>query len=356
MSQKKGSRAERAVSQSRKNASGQTKKKSVTGPAIPIDWITAFICLALFALFLIMAINPEGPILQAILSFLMGTIGQVGFYFSIPALFFLFFIHTFGRKSKVRMRSLCLIAFVLLCSCIHHLIQAMLDNTVLNAGFFPAIAGLYEEGKRGSSGGVLCGGLITLATMLLGNILPMVLCVVGAILTLLGSLKITIPSIIRAIQERPREDWEDEKDVEPAAVVVNHIANKQLENKRRLRERQLAAMEQRAEAPAVSPSGQRMNTENNRTQSIPAPEAQPIPHQEGNAARENVLSQIALEIDTPLGSVREVSQAKQADAATGKKPHPAHAAADEQEEPVSRMPELDVAQLKQKKKDRKSVV
>ena len=53
-------------------------------------------------------------------------------------------------------------------------------------------------------------------------------------------MQITIPSIIRAIQERPRAEWEEEEKEprpEPAALVVNHIATKRIEHKEMLRQR-----------------------------------------------------------------------------------------------------------------------
>ena len=71
---------------------------------------------------------------------------------------------------------------------------------------------------------------------------------VAGILTLLASMNITVPSIIRAIQNRPREDWEGEayyeERPEPAERVVNHIANKRIEHNRQKRQRQIAEMEE----------------------------------------------------------------------------------------------------------------
>ena len=53
-------------------------------------------------------------------------------------------------------------------------------------------------------------------------------------------MQITIPSIVRAIQERPRGEWEDEEEEvqEPAAVLVNHIATKRIEHIERKRQMQ----------------------------------------------------------------------------------------------------------------------
>ena len=348
MAQKKsGSRADKAVSGSQKNTKPAAQKKQTTapGPAIPVDWLIAFVSLVLFVLFLIIAINPEGVLLQAIRSFMMGMIGQVGFYFSIPALLYMFVIHIFGRKTKVRMRSICLLLFVFLCSCIHHLIQVMMNNAILETGI-EVVVGLYKDGSLGNTGGVLCGGFVALVTLLLGNVLTLILCVLGAILTLLGAMQITIPGIIRAIQERPRQDWEDDDEddfVEPAAVVVNHIANKQIEYKRRNRERRLAAQEQSAvwEAKLAAEPDQ-------QGQSAPVQPQLTLPRQEVGSSRDNVLSQMDLDIDTPLGVAREATPA-QPEEKKIRKVKPVRVIADEPEEPISRMPELDLNQLEEKK-------
>ena len=80
---------------------------------IPGTTITAIVSLILFVLFLVICINPDGVILRAINNLLNGLIGRAGFYFSVPALLYLFIINTFGRKSAVTMRSVCTICELL---------------------------------------------------------------------------------------------------------------------------------------------------------------------------------------------------------------------------------------------------
>ncbi|MBP1575916.1 MAG: hypothetical protein J6A68_00135 [Oscillospiraceae bacterium] len=84
-------------------------------------------------------------------SVVLGLIGQAGFYFAIPGLLYLFFINTFGRKTAVRMRSFCIIAFTILCGMIYHLIVQ--DQTVAEG--FSVFADLYTGGAAGTSGGIL---------------------------------------------------------------------------------------------------------------------------------------------------------------------------------------------------------
>ncbi len=251
MAEKKtASRAEQAVSGAKKktasgSASKSSGKKSTPAksakykteyePAVPPHFLIAAVSILLFALFVVISVNPDGALLKIIQSVVLGLVGQAGFYFAIPGLLYLFVIHTFGRKNAPTMRSVCTLIFVFLCGCIYHL---AVQEQELSTGF-PLIADLYTGGAAGSTGGVLCGGAAMLLRWLCGNTLAFVFCVVFAVLTLLGAMNITIPSIIRAIANRPKDDYAEEEDyIDPATVVVNNIANKQIARKRQRREQQ----------------------------------------------------------------------------------------------------------------------
>jgi len=254
MAQKKdSSRAEKMVSQTKKKTPAQSapKGKQAKKPApapkkappvkteydnpIPSTAITAMLSLLLFILFGVIAVNPEGALLRVVQSVVLGLIGRAGFYFAIPALLYLFFINAFGKKDAVRMRSVCLVVFILLCGAIYHLIVCR-DELFWGLNLFPL---LYSGGGSGSTGGILCGLLGMALAWACGKPLSYLLLGLGAVLTLLGSMRITVPSIVRAIANRPRDDWEDDEDddyIEPAAIVVNKIATKQIEQKRKRRE------------------------------------------------------------------------------------------------------------------------
>ena len=251
MAEKKtASRAEQAVSGAKKktasgSASKSSGKKSTPAksakykteyePAVPPHFLIAAVSILLFALFVVISVNPDGALLKIIQSVVLGLVGQAGFYFAIPGLLYLFVIHTFGRKNAPTMRSVCTLIFVFLCGCIYHL---AVQEQALSTGF-ALIADLYTGGAAGSTGGVLCGGAAMLLRWLCGNTLAFVFCVVFAVLTLLGAMNITIPSIIRAIVNRPKDDYAEEEDyIDPATVVVNNIANKQIARKRQRREQQ----------------------------------------------------------------------------------------------------------------------
>ena len=314
MAEKKGSsRAEKAVSNLKKkvDAPASTKSAGKKTPAakggkkkatvkteydsrgIPANILIAIVSLLLFVLFLLISINPDGALLRFVLSFVLGLLGQAGFYFSIPAFLYLFLIHTFGRKTRVMLRSVCTILFVIICGSIFHLV---VHNYGMAEGF-GAIKELYFGGMQGLTGGVICGGMAELIRWACGNVLSYVILVMAAMFTLLGAMEITIPSLIRAIANRPREEYEEEDDyVEPAAAVVNHIANKQIAHKRQMRERAAAA----AEAAAL-PTADKKAPPKPQKQAPVVPQTEEEPVTTGtpsNAA--GVMSTIDLDISAPV--------------------------------------------------------
>lgn len=285
------SRAEKIVSDAKKktsaaNSTSKSKKSAKKAPApakktpkvnteydqpISSGALTAIVSLLLLILFVIISINPEGALLMIVRSVVLGLIGQAGFYFAIPAFLYLFTINVFGRKKALRMRSACTILFVFLCGVIYHLIA---QKQPMTEGF-AILADLYTGGATGKTGGVLCGGFAVLLRWGCGTPLTYLITILGAILTLLGAMQITLPSIIRAIANRPRDDWEEEDDdfIEPAAIVVNHIANKQIEHKRQRRV-------QSAQAQAAIPAGQDAAPESAAQRQERKSESQPMPKQD----------------------------------------------------------------------------
>ena len=352
------SRAEKAVSEAKKKnagaqsgASSKSAPKKSTAPkktpavkteydkpALPTNAIVAIVSLILFVVFVVMAAAPEGALTVIFKSVILGLIGQVGFYFTIPALLFLFVLHTFGRKTAVKMRSICAIAFVLLCGCIYHLAvqtQGMAQGMAL-------LADLYTSGIDGRSGGVICGGIAMLIRWACGSWLSYIVLILLAVITLLGAMQITIPSIIRAIINRPRDDWEDEEDayLEPAAVVVNHIANKQIEHKRQRRQRLEEARSYPEEQPENLP--QAAVKKQKPKPVAPAPTLPAVEAEEesittgtpSNAA--GVMSTIDLDIGAPVAAAGEYVQDKP-------ERTPPRILVPEVEEPIPQtMPELDL--------------
>lgn len=322
---KKKSAAKGSKGAAKNTKSNSPKVRTEYDNRIPMTTVTAIVSFILFALFLVICINPEGLILRAINDLLTGLIGKAGFYFSVPALLYLFIINTFGRKTAVTMRSVCTVAFVFLCGCIYHL-AVQTQGIASGLALFPD---LYLSGIDGRSGGVLCGCLAVLLRWAFGTAVSYIVIGIAAVLTLLGALEITVPSLIRAIINRPKDDWEDEEQqqiyVEPAAKVVNHIANKQIENKRKRRQQELeyqrALLEQQeplqpVELPPVKPPRKAPAQDNliappekvpappapirNNSTSIPVQPSAATTSSSTPAKAAGMMSTIDLDIESPL--------------------------------------------------------
>ncbi len=233
--ERKKTQAQRAVSSSKKSKGNKKPNKSGGDSQIPVRLITSLICLVLFIIFLVMFLNPEGALVVFFLNFIQGLVGRVSFYIAIPSLVYLFVIQAFSGKRPILLRSICLIVFILLCGCIS---QLAIGDAELPTGGALLVA-LFQGGSTGATAGLICGGIALLLDLLLGPLAWFVL-VIGAILTLLAAFQITIPSIVRAVRNRPRADWEEEEKEEPqepAAVLVNHFTNKRIEQQEQKRQR-----------------------------------------------------------------------------------------------------------------------
>jgi len=271
---------------------------------IPVRFFTAAFFLICFIFLLVIFLVPEGVFVQLLESFLHGVIGRIGFLVSIPISLYLFLIHAFSANRPVKMRTFCLFVFVLICGCIGH----MFSSAILKPLSWETIRAFYAEGIAGDSGGVLCGTVTQVLYWLFNKWITYIILIVSALLTLLAGMQITIPSIIRAIRNRPRPDWEEaeEEKAEPAAIVVNHLANKRIEhiNNRRIAA-ELAAEMAEAEQEEIIPDV-----------------APPAPKKERKERANDIMRQIESDVESPV-----------AIAGYGEEP---------KIDPVSRMPLLDL--------------
>ena len=220
--------AGKKISKNQKEINMQTRE-------IPVRFITSAVWLGLFILFIVTYFFPEGVFVNLCSSLIRGLIGGVGFVVAMPVLLYLFIIHAFSGKRPVLMRSICLGCFLLISGCLSHLIYDP-DCVV-------GLKELYYGGIDGTTGGFICGAIAMFLRWFCGPVIPYILLIVSGIFLLLGGMQITLTSIIRAIQNRPRPDWETEQEPkqEPAVVVVNHIANRRIEYLERRRQEEAEA-------------------------------------------------------------------------------------------------------------------
>ena len=242
---KKPSQAERAAAASKKKPS--VAKKAAPAEAqeqggIPIRLILAFICLGMFFFNLVMLFNigfafdsgsssnNDGVFLKLLYEIILGLVGKTGFYLSIPTALYLFSVLAFSGRRPVAMRSLCMIVFMLLISCITHLLM----NQAVTVKGFKLIGALYNGGAAGRTGGVICGIVSIGLSKLLFRAGAFIVLIVCAAICGLAAFGITIPGLIRAFENRPRGEWEEDEDdpdmqLDPAEAVVNHFATKRIE-------------------------------------------------------------------------------------------------------------------------------
>ena len=304
---KKTTSGKKAVSEKKTKKGGekeQTSKKLTLQERIqkwdiPPRFFTSAFFLVCFIFLLVIFLAPEGLIIQLMEVMIHGIFGRVGFLVSIPVSLYLFIIHAFSAGRPVKMRTFCLVSFVIICGCIGHMFSGAIQRP-LN---LETIATLYADGVAGASGGVLCGLVAHILYWLFNKWITFFILIVGALLTLLAGMQITIPSIVRAVRNRPRAEWEDaeEERPEPAAIVVNHLANKRIEhmNNRRLAAEQAAELE-KEEQPEI-----------------------PAPKREPKHRADDIMKQIESDVESPVAIAGTGSEEGKID-------------------PVSRMPLLDL--------------
>ena len=304
---KQKSQAEKAASAAKtkkvnekENKKGKAEAKNAPQEsAIPARLISSVVFLGLFVVFLVIFFVPEGALLKLIKELVYGLIGVAGFVVSIPVLLYLFIIHAFSGKRPVIMRSVCLGLFVMVCSCLVHLTMNT-ENLTYN------ISELYIGGVTETAGGVLCGLLTWLIEWICGKIISYIILILAAIFTLLGGMQITIPSIIRAIQNRPRAEWEEqpEEREEPAAVFVNHIANKRIEHIENRRSRRAAQLEEAQEEP----------------EDAPVTDLPDVQEQTQNQKVAEIIRQIESDVETPVAAASQMPEYVASDESESKMP------------------------------------
>ena len=333
--------AEKHKSQAEKIAGGNNKKHASNSNAkssggnkitpkqtddterkIPVRFFSSAIFLILFIVFLVICLNSEGAIMKLLESVVRGLIGYVGFLVAIPGLLYLFFIHAFSGKRPVIMRSICVFVFILTCGCLSHLI---LNPENLSEGM-AVISELYVGGAENTTGGLICGSVAILLQLLCGSVLSYIIYIFVGFFTLLGAMQITIPSIVRAVRNRPRADWEDEEQEqrqEPAAIVVNHIATKRIEYVEQRRNRAKAAeAEVEAESEADSlpvtkkETEKKLNKVDNMMRQIDIDVATPVSasqtsgsEEAGELSEEDILTPEVIVLSQPTKPAKTVKTA-----------------------------------------------
>ena len=212
------------------------KNTSYNPDRIPAKLCMGIVCLCLFIVHVVVIFQPSGGLPKFYKSIMLGLFGKVGFWFWLFCLPYLFWVLIILRGGKPAMRSFSAIGFVLVCGMS---LQLLVPETKYG-GLFTAIGELYQGGIAGTTAGVICGALGMLFRSIFGNIISFIVLLLLAAFFLLRTMEITVMGLYKAIQSRPRDlepDPKPEVNRDYAADLVNHIANKRIEHKRRVRQR-----------------------------------------------------------------------------------------------------------------------
>ena len=280
-------------------AGEQLEIKTPLGSPLPTRMIAAIVYVVLFVIFLAIAMGQEGWFLSLVKGLTHGLFGAVAFYLSVPALLFLIIIQFTCWKKPVMLRTVCALAFVFLCGCISHISVSQSD---LGSGM-EFVANLYQGGNTGSTGGVLCGMAAEILKATFGTVLSYVFLIVGALLCLMAAFRITIPSLIRAFQERPRFEDEEEEVVtrpDPSSVIVNTAVQKHHEHKVRRRERRLEAEAARAQQEAEAEAAREAAKKAAQAEAEAAQKAAEKKAKTADAYSNEMIRQIEDDIDTDV--------------------------------------------------------
>ena len=159
--------------------------------------------LALFFLMCGMAFGSEGFLPRMIRSAFYGLFGVGAFRIAIFCPLFLAASFLPKREKNIKFKSRCVIAFILCFGMIHHL---LINDATLAVDGLSKIFAFYQQGIMGGSGGVICGGLAYILRWFLGNALALIFLIVLWLLALLGAVEITLPGIIEAIRNLPKNN------------------------------------------------------------------------------------------------------------------------------------------------------
>ena len=217
---------------SKSSARGKGGKKAAARPVR--REIGAFVCLFLGIFTVLCCFHVNAVVLNLMASLFKGTIGA-GFYilpFSFLLGFLILLLHD-GRP--VALRVTC--AF-LLAATIGALAHVFSGGSELEWSW-EMFGELWDGGISGAGGGILAGFLAELLSAIISRIGAAIVLLAALLLELITCLNMTIGGILTAIRERPRAEYAEpqREHPDPAQVIVNHVAQKQIERTERKRSR-----------------------------------------------------------------------------------------------------------------------
>lgn len=223
-----------------------SKKKQDAPESTAMHWrreICGFVCLLLTIISAVGLFTSDALVIRWFSHLARGLVGYG--YYILPVMLLIASVILIAHHSRpVVLRVLCALLVPVTVGAMVHLLVCRIEFS----GGFAVVGELYRSGIASQAGGVLAGGLAILLQATMGRFIGVVLTLIATFLLLAYPLNMTIFTIIRAIRERPRLEYEDPDAVRPpkepvdtAKVIVNHVAQKNIERAQRKAERRSAA-------------------------------------------------------------------------------------------------------------------
>lgn len=178
------------------------------------------VCIVLALFSVLVAFTKTAALPKLYFQLICGLVGQSGFYASPVALLLCGALLLWQKKRPVVWRIICAAMVVMLLSALTHLFLTENQNLT-----FRTMGALWSNGISGSGGGLLGGFVATLLYWSFGaGAYPLVMILL--IVCLMTAMNYSLPSIFRAIRNRPREEEPEESGQTPAERLVDRVAKR----------------------------------------------------------------------------------------------------------------------------------
>lgn len=232
------SKAEKAVSRNNKALLDEPSRSREIGGVT---------CLVLLAVTVLVAMTKEAAIPKLYYNLVCGLVGTSGFYTSPVAFGICGYVLLWNKKKPYKSRVICSVLMVLSMSALIHLFLTSNENLT-----FRAINTLWNDGIAGTGSGLI-GGLLAItlyAGFLSGAYLILIITLIAS---MMAALNYSLPSLYRAVKNRPRPEPEEDEPEEdgptPAEKMVDRVTQRQMERKQRKKQELLEAEQEQPEQP-----------------------------------------------------------------------------------------------------------
>ena len=187
--------------------------------------IGAFLCLFLAVFSILGLFGVKALFIDLLCGLIKGLIGY-GFYLMIPALLLCMLILFRHNGKPVGFRVGCVL---LTPAAFGGLLHVIISKAQIDWGL-SMLKALFTTGQAMESGGLISGFIAMLLKLIFSGIGAGIILSVLFLLLLLASFRITVISVTKAIQNRPRPEGKDQDpETDPATVIVNRMAQRHIE-------------------------------------------------------------------------------------------------------------------------------